>query len=159
MKIKGIIFEDFINFKLPCMTIEMPYCDFKCDRECGEQVCQNCTLAKAPVIDERKSAIIDAYKYNQITQAICFQGLEPFDPRSLDDLLDFIYDFRQEFNDYIVIYTGFNYDEISNIVELLKEFNNIIIKFGRYIPNQESHYDELLGVKLASPNQYARRIS
>ena len=38
-------------------------------------------------------------------------------------------------------------------------FNNIIVKFGRFIPNQESHYDEILEVNLASPNQYARKIS
>jgi hypothetical protein len=43
--------------------------------------------------------------------------------------------------------------------EQLKSFSNIIIKFGRFIPNQEPHYDEVLGVKLASDNQYARRIS
>ena len=41
----------------------------------------------------------------------------------------------------------------------LKQYDNIIIKFGRFIPNQEKHYDEVLGVELASPNQYARRIS
>jgi len=32
---------------------------------------------------------------------------------------------------------------------------NIIIKFGRFIPDQKSHMDETLGVELASPNQYA----
>ena len=37
-------------------------------------------------------------------------------------------------------------------------FTNIIIKFGRYIPNQKPHYDEVLGVNLASDNQYAERI-
>ena len=46
MKIKGIIFEDFINYKVPCMTIMMPRCKgFKCDKECGKPVCQNSALA------------------------------------------------------------------------------------------------------------------
>jgi hypothetical protein len=36
---------------------------------------------------------------------------------------------------------------------------NIIIKYGRFIPNHQPHYDEILGVKLASDNQYAERIS
>ena len=35
MIVKGIITEDFVNYKEPCMTIEFPYCDFKCDRENG----------------------------------------------------------------------------------------------------------------------------
>jgi len=40
----------------------------------------------------------------------------------------------------------------------LKDFDNIIIKYGRFIPGQEKHYDEILGVYLASNNQYAERL-
>ena len=36
---------------------------------------------------------------------------------------------------------------------------NIIIKYGRFIPHQEKHFDEILGVYLASDNQYGKRIS
>ena len=35
---------------------------------------------------------------------------------------------------------------------------SIIIKFGRFIPNKPSRFDELLGVELASDNQYAMRL-
>ena len=65
----------------------------------------------------------------------------------------------------IVIYTGFKECEFKHLLaykkylEAFQEFPNIIIKYGRFIPNQEKHYDEVLGVELASPNQYARRIS
>ena len=38
-------------------------------------------------------------------------------------------------------------------------FKNIIIKFGRYIPNRNNKYDEILGVTLASDNQFAEKIS
>ena len=48
---------------------------------------------------------------------------------------------------------------IINKVCLLSNYKNIIIKYGRYITNQEKHYDEVLGVYLASENQYAERIS
>ena len=41
----------------------------------------------------------------------------------------------------------------------LASFPNIIVKYGRYIPAQTSHFDELLGVMLASPNQFAKKIS
>ena len=39
-----------------------------------------------------------------------------------------------------------------------KNFDNIIIKYGRFIPGQEKHYDKILGVYLASNNQYAERL-
>lgn len=62
-------------------------------------------------------------------------------------------------DDDVVIYTGYYPDEIKDALDVLKGFNNIIIKFGRYIPNRQSRYDEILGVTLASDNQYAERIS
>ena len=34
----------------------------------------------------------------------------------------------------------------------------IIVKFGRFRPNQEPHYDEVLGVNLISDNQYAKEF-
>lgn len=160
MKIKGIIFDDFVNYKVPCMTIEMPICKgFKCDRECGKPVCQNSLLASAPTLEYENTTIIQAYRDNPISRAIVFQGLEPFD--TFDDLRDFISVFRELYliNDEIIIYTGYNKDEIENQLHQLQQFPNIIIKFGRYIPDCESHYDPILGVKLASPNQYAERIS
>ena len=79
MKIKGIIDEDFINYKKPSMVIEMPRCTFKCDKECGMQVCQNSALAAAANIDISINELAYRYSINDITQAIVFQGLEPFD--------------------------------------------------------------------------------
>ena len=49
--------------------------------------------------------------------------------------------------------------EIKDKIEWLRLYQPIIVKYGRYIPNQASHYDSILGVKLASPNQYAEVIS
>ena len=51
MILKGLIDEDFINYKKPSMVLEFPYCTFKCDKECGRQVCQNSDLASAPNIE------------------------------------------------------------------------------------------------------------
>ena len=157
MLIKGIIDEDFINYKKPCMVIEFPYCSFKCDKECGKQVCQNGALANSPNIDIERMDLIDRYLKNDITQSVVMQGLEPFD--SWDDLVSLIFLFRCYTNDDIVIYTGYNLSELEEQVELLSYFKNIIIKFGRYIPNKQSHYDNILGVNLASDNQYAVKIS
>ena len=157
MLIKGIIDEDFINYKKPCMVIEFPYCSFKCDKECGKQVCQNGALANSPNINIERMDLVDRYLKNDITQSIVIQGLEPFD--SWDDLITLIFLFRCYTNDDIVIYTGYNESEIFEQIERLQYFKNIIIKFGRYIPNQQAHYDDTLGVNLASNNQYAIKIS
>jgi hypothetical protein len=157
MIIKGIITEDFVNYKKPCMVIEFPFCTFKCEKECGSKVCQNGTLATAPNIEVERFELVDIYLNNKITKSIVMQGLEPFD--SWHDLISLIFLFRCYHNDDIIIYTGYNKSEISDKIEILKYFKNIIIKFGRYIPNQEPHYDEILGVNLASDNQYAEKIS
>ena len=161
MKIKGLIETDLINYKLPCMTIETSKCTFKCDKECGKRVCQNSDLASAPDIEIPVKKIVSRYLGNQITQAIVFQGLEPFDTK--EDLLECITEFRKYTTDPIVIYTGYTEPEIKNnftyTFNELKQFPNIIIKFGRYIPNHNSYYEQLLGVRLASDNQYAKQIS
>lgn len=159
MEIKGIIHEDFVNYKVCSMTIAMPYCTFKCDKECGSNVCQNSKLVKDPTLDIPAAKIIEQYLHNPLSHAIVFQGLEPFD--SYNDLYYFIYALRFVFknNDPVVIYTGYNKDEILSKIEDLRKFSNIIIKFGRYIPGQKPHYDEILGVNLASDNQYAEIIT
>ena len=158
MIIKGIIDEDFVNYKKPSMVIEMPNCDFKCDKECGRKICQNSNLAKAEDIDIPAQEIIERYMKNDITQAIVFQGLEPFD--SLKDLIYFITAFRTQSNDDVVIYTGYTEDELESYIKMFRRlFKNIIIKFGRFIPNQPHHTDFILEVELASPNQYAVKIS
>ena len=74
-------------------------------------------------------------------------------------MYDFIDLFRKKSNDDVVIYTGYNKEEIAGYVGALQEFPNIYIKFGRFIPNQKSKFDEVLGVTLASDNQYGERIS
>lgn len=157
MVIKGITAEDFSNYKKPSMFIAFPRCDFKCDRECGMQVCQNGALARTPDIDIDVDIIVKKYLDNPITKAVVCGGLEPFD--SWSDLLLFIEKFREKSQDDIVIYTGYYKEEIADKIDILKRYGNIIIKFGRFLPNREKHYDEVLGVELASPNQHAEVIS
>ena len=157
MKIKGIIHEDFVNYKKPSMVVEFPRCDFKCDKECGQEVCQNSSLVKSPTHDIPVDKIVLSYLKNSITSALVCQGLEPFD--SKEDLYQLIKFFRKYADDDIVIYTGYTEEELFFDIEFLKRvYKNIIIKFGRFIPNQPSYYDETLGVFLASSNQYAKKI-
>ena len=157
MLIKGIIDCDLINYKEPCLTIETPKCNFKCDKECGMPVCQNSSLASAPTFNCPIETIIDYFDANPITQAICFQGLEPFD--TFEDLLSFIQAFRVCHSQPIIIYTGYTQQELKEFLKILKQYKNIIIKFGRFVPNDNSIYDKILGVNLSSSNQYAEVIS
>ena len=85
------------------------------------------------------------------------QGLEPID--SWADLQLFIQKFRERSNDDIVIYTGYYKEEIADKINWLKNYDNIVVKFGRFIPGHKKHYDEVLGINLASDNQYAEVIS
>ena len=153
MKIKGLITEDFVNYKKASMTIIFPYCTFKC----GKDYCQNSSLAKTPIIEISIDDLVNRYINNPITEAVVMQGLEPFD--SWNDLREFVQKLREYSNDDIVIYTGYNRDEVIEYIRELSVYPNIIVKFGRYIPNQEKHYDEVLGVYLASSNQRGEKIS
>lgn len=157
MRIKGIIDEDFVNYKKPSMFINTSSCNFKCDKECGKPVCQNSELAKAPTIEIDDEEIIQRYITNPITEAIIFGGLEPFD--DFNDLFAFIADFRDYSKDDIIIYTGYYPEEVPSYLEILSNnYNNIIIKFGRFIPDKPHKYDKLLGVELASDNQFTKRL-
>lgn len=158
MVLRGAIIEDFINYRLPAMYLVFPFCTFKC----GHEFCQNARLMDDPhliVISARE--ICKQFVSNGITKAIVCGGLEPFD--SIDDLLELVSTLRNEFycqND-VVIYTGYTEEEVNNDEKMkqILNFNNIVIKYGRYIPNETPHKDDILGVNLASSNQYAKRYN
>lgn len=156
MKIKGLIDEDFVNYKKPSMFIAFPHCSFKCEKECGERCCQNSALANTEIIEIPCREIADRYLSNPITSAVVCGGLEPFD--DFPDLYNLVWELRRRSRDDIVIYTGYKPEEISEQITALAGEGNIIVKFGRFIPNQEPHFDPVLGVMLASNNQYAERI-
>lgn len=157
MKICALQDEDFVNYKKPSMFIGFPLCSWKCDKECGMQVCQNSALASSPIKNIGFKTIVSRYINNPITSSIVCGGLEPFD--TWDDLYALITNLRVSTQDDIVIYTGYYKEEIEEYIDNLKVFSNIIIKYGRFIPNHEKHFDKVLEVYLASDNQYAERIN
>jgi organic radical activating enzyme len=157
VKIKGLIDEDFLNYKKPSMYVAFPKCDFKCDRENGCRLCQNSSLAKSPDIEISAEEIAGRYMSNPITEAIVCCGLEPMD--TFEDLLDLLREFRKKTEDDFVIYTGYDKEEIKEKIEALRAYPNVIVKFGRFRPDKKKHTDDILGVKLIGEQQYAERIS
>lgn len=171
MKIRGITDECFSDYKYPTFYIVFPYCSFKCDKENGCKLCQNSQLINEPIIHINAGELIARYQRNPITKGIVLGGLEPFD--SEDDLMEFLIYARSvsKITDPIIIYTGYTKEELEAgqwgsyvdlplhrvIWDFIKEMG-VIIKFGRFRPNEESHYDEILGVNLASNNQYAEEF-
>ena len=87
MLLKGLVDEDFVNYKLPSMFIICPSCNFKCDKMHGKNVCQNSALATSPNIEISVKSLVDRYLNNSISKSIVFGGLEPFD--SIEDVINF----------------------------------------------------------------------
>lgn len=160
MRVKAIVEEDFINYKLPSMFISTCFCDYKCCTELGFDIgmCQNAPLAQSENIEIPDQTIYAHFINNPITKAVVIGGMEPM--IQINEVIDLINLFRnQGDNCHFIIYTGYYPNEIPEPLERLKQYKNIIVKFGRYIPNSQSKYDAVLGVTLASSNQYAEVIS
>ena len=162
MKVKTILDEDFTNYKEPSMFIGCISCGGKCAKEGGFDIsiCQNDEWRKSPIINYDNDELIKRYLSNSMTKSIVFGLLEPFE--QADEIIVFIDMLRNKYKckDTVIIYTGYNKKEIKQYIDRLRAIGrNIIIKFGRFQLNNEKHFDEVLGVYLASDNQYAERIS
>ena len=127
IEIKSIVDEDFVNYRKPSMYIAFPYCDWKCEKDAGCEMCQNKGIALQKNILADSHDIVRRYTDNPLTEAIIFSGLEPF--KSYDQMQVLIKEFREVTDDVIIIYTGYNKEEIFWEVNELEEYDNIIIKF------------------------------
>ena len=161
MRIKTIIDEDFVNYKKPAMFIGTISCNGKCCIEAGIplSVCQNDGWRSCAPVHIDNHELFQRYSRNQLTSAIVFGGLEPLE--QFDELVEFLETMRGHYgcHDDVVIYTGYYPEEIKEEIRVLSLYENVIVKFGRYKPNHTQHYDEVLGVNLASDNQFAVKIS
>ena len=158
MRVLEIKDEDCINFKEISMFVATPFCSGKCYKELGldSSICQNDKLRNSPIVEMDNQVIIKRYLQNPLTKAIVLGGLEPLD--SFAELTQFLKEFRKNCDDTIVIYTGYKENEIEDKISLLKQIGNVILKVGRYIPNQKNIFDQNLGVYLASNNQYSIKL-
>ena len=155
MKIINIVDEDIINYKEISMFIGMPYCTGKCWRELGlnSSICQNDCLRTASMIEISAQELVNRFDRSELSTAIVFGGLEPMD--SFSDVCEFLFEFRKNHNNTVVIYSGYTEKELKYKLGILKMYKSVVVKVGRYIPNSESREDSILSVTLASDNQYA----
>jgi pyruvate-formate lyase-activating enzyme len=159
INVKTIQAETFSDYKKASMLICVCNCDWKCCKEAKQDICQNTEIAKQENLTVSIDDAIKSYINNPITEAIIFGGLEPM--LQFKEVYSFIYKLRNQYNcnDDVIVYTGYYENEIQEYIQQLKQFKNIIVKFGRFISNDKSKYDNVLGVTLASHNQYAKQIS
>lgn len=158
IRLVNLIDESFVEYRKAHMLLAVPFCSFKCDLENGKQLCQNWELRKDLIKTVNIEDLVNRYLSNYITEAIVFAGLEPFD--SFPEVLSFVDELRSRgCLDDVVIYTGYYPKEIADSIAQLQTYPNIIVKFGRYRPGFDKHLDSVLGISLASPNQYAMKIS
>lgn len=153
MRVKNIIWEDTVNYRVPCLFIGTSVCSFKC----GPNLCQNSALARAPTMTIENDELIRRYQENPLTEAIVFGGLEPLD--QLPEIAGFCAALNQhEVTDDLVIYTGYEEKEVATEIDSLRDLNrmrNLVVKYGRFLPDRPGRRDDILGVTLVSDNQYA----
>lgn len=92
MLLSGYVEEDFTNYKEPSLFLGTAYCDWKCCKDAGYDVCQNKNLAASKKINITIETLYNRYKNNQLTSAIVLGGLEPF--MQFEDIYDLIAYFR-----------------------------------------------------------------
>lgn len=148
----------FNDYKKTSMYLPIGYtCTGKCWKDLGlkESICHNWEnngLYNEYIISE----LLDMYKNNPFYESVVISGMECMD--NFEDMIVFIEEFRLKYEHDIVIFTGYNKNEIKNKIGILKNYKNIIIKMGRYVENSIPNDDVLLGTTLASSNQYAIKI-
>ena len=163
MRVRKLLTERFQDYKVPSMYLAACFCDWKC---CPDKpyVCQNNPVANLPVTDIPDDEILDIYLSDPITEAIIIAGLEPL--LQANEVCSLIRRAAERaIRTTFVIYTGYTVCEARDIgfFDELKATGygkdvQVIIKYGRYVPDQQPHFDEVLGVDLVSDNQYAEII-
>lgn len=159
MRVKAVVNERFQDYRKPSLFVATAMCDWKCCMEAGRKpaMCQNSAIAKLPTVEISEDEIFLRYISDPITQAIVIGGLEPL--LQQDEVLSLIQYFREHgCHDDVIIYTGYYRHEVLPFIDNVAKFENIIMKFGRFIPYRNKRFDTVLGVELASDNQYAERI-
>lgn len=143
--------EVYNDFKEVGILLASPVCYNNCKN------CQNEHLKNKKPVVYCVEELINEIKNNKFVKSVIFGGLDCFD--SFDETFNFISKFRKVSKEDVVLYTGKTEDCLHEKLKLLKQFENIYVKFGEYIENSNSIFDEVGGIWLSSSNQYFKKIS
>lgn len=145
--------EVFQDYKKPALMVCTAHCDFKCCKDAGYDVCHNMKVAKQRGVFLPFARLLNMVNKSTLTDAVLFGGLEPF--LQADELVQCIEYLRAHgMTKDIVIYTGYDRSELDQKTLLRLSCSQVIVKFGRYVPNSSPVFDPILGIILASDNQY-----
>lgn len=146
--------EVFQDYKKSALLFSTCYCDWKCCHEAGVDIdiCQNQKIAQQREVILPFESVLR--KVNQsFTDAVIFGGLEPL--LQPDEVLQCINYLRcHEVTKDILVYTGYYMEEIDEETLMYLTVCDVILKCGRYIPDRKPKFDAVLGITLASDNQY-----
>ena len=162
MRVRKMLTERFQDYKEPSLYLATCFCDWKCCPD-NPYVCQNHPVAKLPVTEIPDDEILDAYLTDPITKAIVIAGLEPL--LQIHEVCRLIRRaVERGVQTTFVIYTGYTKCEVQRLgfFDELKGIGSgvqIVMKYGRYVPGQQPHFDEALSVDLASDNQYGESLT
>lgn len=158
IRLRGLLDLSYQDYKKASMVLITSFCDFKCWKGQKENPCQNSKLMESPLIKVGTYEIVHRYMKNPLSRALVFSGLEPLFQKY--EVIGVVNSLREETNDDIVIFTGYDLNEIDEkFITDLKQHKNIFLKVGRFIPDRFSIYDSTLGITLASDNQYGIQLS
>lgn len=154
------ITEVFQDYKKAALFLGVCFCDWKCCKESGLPLstCQNYSWSNNEIVEVSFDNIVKRIRDNLLTEAVVIGGLEPV--LQMDEVVQLISYIREQgLKNDIVIYTGYyDYEIDDNTLSTLAKYN-VLMKCGRYIPDKYSYFNNLLGVSLASPNQYVLKLS
>lgn len=157
IRLKDVV-EVFQDYKKSALLLCCISCDWKCCIEAGisNDVCQNHNIAKQGEARLPFDVILNRVN-SSLTDAIIFGGLEPLlQTKEVCGLIEYLRECGVKKD--ILVYTGYYLEEIdSGVLERLKKCH-VILKCGRYIPNKPKKFDKILGITLASDNQYGVQL-
>lgn len=148
MRVREIIYNDTTKYRKPSATIMM----------------DNGGQDEEPAPAMKTEDVINEVLNGNRMSAFVFAGDEPYE--QIDSIISFVKDLREYHHSDtdVVIYTD-HYPIESCVVEgtdKLSEYKNIYIKWGRQLDEDEECtdvFDEVLGVRLPSDNQFGEKVS
>lgn len=157
IRVKDVV-EVFQDYKKSALLFCTCFCDWKCCIEAGisKDICQNHKIANQREVNLPFEKALNMVKFS-ITDSIIFGGLEPIlQAEEVCSLIEYLR--NKGITKDILIYTGYYIEEIEeSVLQRLKNCH-VILKCGRFKPDRPKKFDEILGITLASDNQYGVQL-